>query len=529
MQEFVVMDNKLYNKELEYIFNRFPSFQKVGGSAYKPGLATMELLSEVLEMPHEKFRAIHIAGTNGKGSTSHMIASALSMLVKPDGKPLKVGLYTSPHLLDFRERMKLSVVDESAREDNGEKTVGIKFVMPEKEFVYDFLTGYKDDFIETGASFFEITTAMAFYWFAKKGVDIAVVECGLGGRLDATNIITPMLSVITNIGLDHCEYLGSTVEEVAGEKAGIIKPGVPVVVGERSGVAHVFESKAAECGSRIVFAEDIEGKREDVEGVDSGSACGVVTDLLQGVDAEDLDLQGACQEKNIKTVKSVLGMLLEEGMLSETGIYVASDYCRMLEKVRYGVCNAARITGLHGRWETLCQKPFVVCDTGHNAHGFAILGEQIKRAAAGVSKYTGKPFSRLVMIFGVVADKDLNSIAGFLPGCKLNSVVNDLLENAPVGNSMNVQYYFVNAAGTRALPADKLQQKMKELGFDGEVIDKGGVDAVDGETKGVECGRKGDIKETLAVYMNELAQEDDFVFIGGSTFVVAEALEFFAD
>ncbi len=512
------MDNKLYDKELDYIFNRFPSFQKVGGSAYKPGLATMELLSKLLDMPHEKFRTIHIAGTNGKGSTSHMIASALSMLEKPDGKPLKVGLYTSPHLLDFRERMKVSVVDESVCEGDKEGTVGIKFVMPEKEFVYDFLTSNKDDFIETGASFFEITTAMAFYWFAKECVDIAVVECGLGGRLDATNIITPLLSVITNIGLDHCEYLGGTVEEVAGEKAGIIKPGVPVVIGERSGVAQVFESKAAECASRIVFAED----RETVETV-NGDCAAAVADCLKGIGVGDLDLKGACQEKNINTVKAVLAELFKDnnvlggysGLSSAESLDTSAD---CMEKIRYGMCNAAGITGLHGRWETLCQRPFVVCDTGHNAHGFAILGEQIKRTAAGVSKYTGKPYGRLVMIFGVVADKDLNSIAGYLPGN----------ENS-VGISIDVQYYFVNAAGTRALPADELKKRMKMLGFSGDVIATGKGD-LDGGKSGVSEGvRGGDIKETLHIYMNGLSREDDFVFIGGSTFVVAEALEFFAD
>ncbi len=679
------MDNELYNKELEYIFNRFPSFQKVGGSAYKPGLETMGLLSSILGMPHEKFHAIHIAGTNGKGSTSHMIASALSMLEKPDGTPLKVGLYTSPHLLDFRERMKVSEVVDVAYDNSCDKcdivssngkSVGIKFVMPSKEFVYDFLTGYKDDFIETGASFFEITTAMAFYWFAKEGVDIAVVECGLGGRLDATNIITPMLSVITNIGLDHCEYLGNTLEEVAGEKAGIIKPGVPVVIGERSGVAHVFEARAAECGSRILFAEDtackcdgtgimngnricdgdeiVNGNRicEDIEIMNCNRICDGLPDLFSELDVGDLDLQGDCQQKNIRGVKSVLAELFGKNILSEVCgwsdcVNGASNSLESLEKIRHGICNAAWITGLHGRWETLCEKPFVVCDTGHNAHGFAILGEQIKHASAAVSRFTGRPFGRLVMIFGVVADKDLNSIAEFLPGRKLNSydliekdsvekdsmekdsmekdsvekdsmekdsvekdsvekdsvekdsmekdsvekdsvekdsmekdsvekdsmekdsVEKDSMEkdsmekdstgSGSVWNGINVVYYFVNAAGTRALSADKLRLKMKELGFEGEVIATGGENRVGteagvvcmegeagvadmdrdagvvdtdreavAEDVNVEAGRRGDIKETLEIYMNRLAKEDDFVFIGGSTFVVAEALEFFA-
>ncbi len=493
------MNNDLYNKEIEYIFNRFPSFQKVGGSAYKPGLETMELLDEVLYKPHTKFQSIHIAGTNGKGSTSHMIASALSMLCKPNGEPLKVGLYTSPHLLDFRERMKVSVVDKSVGEGVEDEAVGIRFEMPSKEFVYDFLITNKDDFIETGASFFEITTAMAFYWFEQQGVDIAVVECGLGGRLDATNIIAPQLSVITNIGLDHCEYLGNTVEAVAAEKAGIIKSGVPVVIGERSGVGEVFECKAAECGSQILFAEDLEPYRREISIENPG--CNTIPAI--DVTVEELDLTGACQVKNLRTVKSALATLFAGNEMLRSCLGYGAGNCadavaNSCKRVKYGICNAASITGLHGRWETLSQKPFIVCDTGHNAHGFAVLGEQIKKTATGVSKYTGRPFGRLVMFFGVVADKDLDSIAGFLPG----NVNDNTAQNS-------VQYYFVNAAGTRALPAVELKEKMKHSGFEGEVLAEGNISAA------------------LDKYMKGLQQETDFVFIGGSTFVVAEALEYF--
>ena len=221
----LAMESELYNKEIEFIFNRFPSFQREGGSAYKPGLENMRKIIAHLGNPHESFKSVHIAGTNGKGSTSHMIAAALSALPKEGSyvEKLKVGLYTSPHLADFRERMKVSSPEGH-------------FAMPSREFVYSFLTENKGLFLELDASFFEITTAMAFYWFAAEKVDVAVVECGLGGRLDATNILTPMLSVITNIGLDHCEYLGNTLEEIAGEKCGIIKKYVPVVVGEKSAV-----------------------------------------------------------------------------------------------------------------------------------------------------------------------------------------------------------------------------------------------------------------------------------------------------
>lgn len=468
-----MMDIQLYNREIESIFNRFPSFQKIGAGAYKPGLETMLALCSALGNPHEKFRSVHVAGTNGKGSTSHMVASALSCLKKQDGTPLKVGLYTSPHLLDFRERMKVS----------GKMEDGSRFGMPSREYVYSFLVRNRQLFEETNASFFEITTVLAFCWFAEEDVDVAVVECGLGGRLDATNIIVPLLGIITNIGLDHCEFLGNTPELVAAEKAGIMKKGVPVVVGERSGVAEVFEKRAAEEDTTIVFAEDY------------------VAGALSGIVAGKLDLQGKCQEKNIRTVVAALETLCGGEQAAQLELSAKVDYAALED----GVVAAARITGLHGRWETLCEQPFVVCDTGHNAHGFAVLGRQIKDTASGISKFTGKPFGRLVMIFGVVADKDLNSVAKYLPadggqaaGCHLENI-----------SDIPVEYYFVNAEGTRALPAEKLQEKMKNLGFAGNVVENGGI------------------SETLSLYMSGLAHEDDFVFIGGSTFVVAEALEFF--
>lgn len=481
------MDIELYNREIDFIFNRFPSFQKVGGSAYKPGLDTMEKLSSLLGMPHRKFLSVHVAGTNGKGSTSHMIASALSMLVKSSGERLKVGLYTSPHLIDFRERMKVSEGEQSALSG------AVSFRMPSRDFVYSFLVRYKDDFLKTGASFFEITTAMAFSWFATEDVDIAVIECGLGGRLDATNILTPELGVITNIGLDHCEYLGNTLADVAKEKAGIIKPFTPVVIGERSGVADVFALKAKECSAPIVFAEDF--KPVSVKWPNSAVP----------------DLKGDCQVKNIRTVVAAIETLL----YGKRKINCSGDIFEKLnlkrenvqEKLLFGICNAAGITGLHGRWEILGKVPFIVCDTGHNAHGFAVLGEQIKRKASGVSEYTGREFERLIMFFGAVADKDLNSISSYLPETD-TSYTSSYTQDAYRG--IQTVYYFVNAKGTRALPAVKLQEKMKSLGFKGEVL----VDS-------------GDIKESLEYYMKNIKNDTDFVFIGGSTFVVAEALEYF--
>ncbi len=431
-----------YQQEIDFIFNRFPSYQTVGKVAYKPGIETMEALDELLGHPHRSYRTIHVAGTNGKGSTSHMLAAALQ-------KNYKVGLYTSPHLVYFRERVKV----------NGQ--------MVSREFVYGFLQTYREKFVELGASFFEITTALAFAYFAQQKVDIAVIECGLGGRLDSTNIIMPELAIITNIGLDHCEHLGFSLPEVAGEKAGIIKSGVPVVIGEKGcpEVESVFREKAAAVGAPIFFAQE---KVEEKDGL-SGRLYG---NLLEA----DMDLKGACQEKNLKGVCVALELLENE---------FGKDVCAE------NICAAAKITGLSGRWETLCDAPLVICDTGHNSHGFKVLGPQIARTAA--LQQEKFPGSRFRMVFGVVADKDLESIVEYLP--------------------RNAYYHYVNARGTRALPAQELAAKMEGFGFEGEVA-------------------AGSIGECLAGLVPDngasgVALNEDFIFIGGSTFVVAEALEYF--
>lgn len=436
------MTQQEYQQEIDFIFNRFPSYQTVGKVAYKPGIETMEALDELLGHPHRSYRTIHVAGTNGKGSTSHMLAAALQ-------KNYKVGLYTSPHLVDFRERVKV----------NGE--------MVSQEFVYKFLKEYKDKFVELGASFFEITTALAFAYFAQQKVDIAVIECGLGGRLDSTNIIMPELAIITNIGLDHCEHLGFSLPEVAGEKAGIIKSGVPVVIGEKGcpEVESVFREKAAQVGAPIFLAQEKVEEKESLSGR-------LYEELLD----MDLDLKGACQEKNLKGVSVALELL-------------GKDFA--VEGCMENICAAAKITGLRGRWETLCDAPLVICDTGHNSHGFKVLGPQIARTASvQQEKY---PESRFRMVFGVVADKDLESIVEYLP--------------------RNAYYHYVNARGTRALPAQELAAKMKGFGFEGEVA-------------------AGSIGECLAGLVPDngaggSALKEDFIFIGGSTFVVAEALEYF--
>ncbi len=441
-RKFYLMTQQEYQQEIDFIFNRFPSYQKVGKVAYKPGIETMLALDGLLGYPHRSYRTIHVAGTNGKGSTSHFLAAALQ-------KNYKVGLYTSPHLVDFRERVKV----------NGE--------MVSQEFVYNFLKEYKEKFVEMGASFFEITTALAFAYFAQQKVDIAVIECGLGGRLDSTNIIDPVLSVITNIGLDHCEHLGFSLPEVAAEKAGIIKPGVPVVIGEKgcAEVEDVFRKKAAHVGAPIFFAQE---KVEEKDGLS-----GILYDELLCM---DLDLKGACQEKNLKGVSVALELLGKD---------------LVVEGCSENICRAARITGLRGRWETLCSSPLVICDTGHNSHGFKVLGEQIVCTAA--LQQVKFPGSRFRMVFGVVADKDLDSIVEYLP--------------------RNAYYHYVNARGTRALPAQELEVRMKGFGFEGEVA-------------------SGSIGECLAELVpgngvTGIATNEDFIFIGGSTFVVAEALEYF--
>lgn len=581
------MTEQEYKQEIEYIYTRFPSFQRVGKVAYKPGIQTMQFLSSVMGDPHKSFFTIHIAGTNGKGSTSHMLASALMQLspqelysalarnIKninqeyPDNlklhhyfssaggheqsgcnelegkvnsgpygrKYLKVGLYTSPHLWDFRERVKVS---------DGENPDAIQMI--EKEYVYNFLKTYRPIFEEHNASFFEITTALAFKYFKDQDVDIAIIECGLGGRLDSTNIIKPLLSIITNIGLDHCEYLGYEYTQIASEKAGIIKEGIPVIVGElgtrfsslvrlhsdnkqinnniltqhkqslfcfvkndTTSIKKVFVEKALRMHAPIIFAE-----HPDQFSLFRSAP------LASGFDMSGMDLGGDCQKKNIKAVIIALSRLLNT---TDPPIWadLSSDSAEMecehgtggfeeiVSRLKKGISNAARITGLHGRWEHLYILPDgklgtglvdypqvveVVCDTGHNAHGFSISVPQIMRQIAsgpgrvGDLQVVRQKHRRLIMIFGVVADKDLDSIIPILP-------------------KKEAYYYFVNASGSRALPAQKLSEKMFANGFKGEVVIP---DIPEGSS----------VMKGLHKYLGNDAQPGDFVFIGGSSYVVAE-------
>ena len=389
------MNHKSYEEKIAWLFNQFPSYQKVGKMAYKPGIETMEAFDAALGHPHRRFRSIHIAGTNGKGSTSHMLAAGLAAC------GLKVGLYTSPHLVDFRERMKI--------------VEGASFRMIPHEVVEAFIDRWQSFFEENKPSFFEITTGMAFDFFAAEAVDIAVIETGLGGRLDSTNVITPILSIITNIGLEHCEHLGYTLEAIAGEKAGIMKPGVPAVVGEfLPETRPVFEAKAAACNCPLTFAME-------------------ATPCLE-LKVADLDLPGDYQQRNLCTLSAATGIL--QPMLGLD-----------LDAFREGVCHAAKRTGLHGRWETLREadpaagRAKIICDTGHNAHGLRWVAEQIDRISC--------DYDNVFFILGLAREKDIDAIAPLLP--------------------RNVNYIWTQASSPRALPAYALANEMADRGLPGRV------------------------------------------------------------
>lgn len=417
--------------EVEALFKRFPSVQNVPfGDAYKPGLDRMMAFDELLGHPSGAFKTIHIAGTNGKGSVANMLAANLA------ASGYKTGLYTSPHILDFRERMRIK---------DGSSTVSM---VPE-DYVLDFIQRYRPDFERLSLSFFEITTGMAFKWFADCGVDWAVVEVGLGGRLDSTNIITPELSVITSIGLDHCALLGNTLAEIAAEKAGIIKPGVPVVVGHRDPETDpVFVARAADSGSRLVFA-----------------ASGPLPALQQKLLTE-MDLQGRCQAENLGTVAAAL---------SELGIPLHPDV----------IAHTAVLMDFHGRWEKLSDEPLVICDIGHNPpalkENFAQLREMLRAG-----------YSDLIIVYAVMADKDLGSILPLMPP--------------------EASYIFTTPKTARALPAEEIAVKFER--FFATARPKFSVVP--------------DVAEAVQEALAQMAAcPKPIIYIGGSTFAVAEALPVF--
>lgn len=424
-----------YQETINYLFSQLPMFQRIGKAAYKADLGNTLKLDEYLNHPHKQFKSIHVAGTNGKGSTSHMLASILQCA------GYKVGLYTSPHLKDFRERIRI----------NGA-------MIPENEVV-DFVAKHKALFEQLKPSFFEMTVALAFDYFAREKVDIAVVEVGLGGRLDSTNIITPLLSVITNIGLDHTDLLGDTLPKIAVEKAGIIKNGVPAVVSQfQPEVSQVFVEKAKDTKSELLFAE----QQYRVGKIDYTDTFQSITVTHQGIlSTWNLDLMGVYQKYNLA------GVLASVDILNKVGLSISND------NVATGLKAVQKSTGLMGRWQKLQESPKVFCDTGHNVDGITQVLEQIHRI----------PHQQLHMVIGMVGDKNIDGMLALLPP--------------------NAIYYFTKASIPRALDHIELQQRASRFGLKGNAYST--------------------INEALTNAKSN-AYSDDLIFVGGSTFVVAEVV-----
>ena len=432
-----------YKDTLEYLFAQLPMFHRIGAAAYKANLDNTHAICKFLNHPENKFRSVHIAGTNGKGSTSHMLAAILQ------SAGYKTGLYTSPHLIDFRERIRI----------NGE-------MIPEK-IVISFVEKYREQFEKIKPSFFEWTVGLTFDYFANEKVEIAVIETGLGGRLDSTNVIVPEVSVITNIGWDHASLLGDSLIKIAIEKAGIIKQNVPVVIGElQPETAQVFTDRAFKMNAPIVFAEIL----LQSQGKDSGDSNQQCFDIFSGKHLlfENLlfDLPGLYQRKNIITVIETVLKLREAG-------YSIED-----KHIREGLSAVRHLTGLMGRWQILSNAPLTICDVGHNEDGIREVLNQL----------TLTPHDDLHFVFGVVNDKDISSILSLLP--------------------VNIKYYFCKANLPRALDAIELKNRAAGFGLNGLAYNS--------------------VAEAFhAAKAN--AQEKDLIFIGGSTFVVAEVLQVIAE
>ena len=400
-----------YQEVLDWMFAQLPMYQRQGQTAFKKDLTNIVALCEELGNPQKKFKTIHVGGTNGKGSTSHMLASILQEA------GYKVGLYTSPHLKNFTERIRI----------NGEEI--------SRDAVIDFIVNNKAFLEKQGLSFFEMTVGMAFEEFANQKVDIAVVEVGLGGRLDSTNIITPEVSVITNIGLDHTQFLGETLPEIAFEKAGIIKQNIPVVIGERQKeTENVFIAKAEVCNASIVFASD--------------NPKSYTTDLL-----------GDYQKHNVTTAVVAIQQL--------------KDYKVSEENIKNGLLNVVKNTNLKGRWQVLQNNPKVICDTAHNKEGLFYTLEQLKK----------ENYKQLHIVLGVVSDKNLSEILPMFP--------------------KNAMYYFCKPNIPRGLLADELEAQANGFNLVGEVF--------------------GSVSQAFEKAKTN-ASEEDVIYVGGSTFVVAEIL-----
>jgi len=402
-----------YQETTNWMFNQLPMYQHQGASAYKKDLSNVILLANHLDNPQKKLQCIHVAGTNGKGSTSHMMASILQEA------GYKVGLYTSPHLKDFRERIKINGAEIS------------------ESFVVEFIAEHQSFFEANDMSFFEMTVGLAFDYFVKENVDIAIIEVGLGGRLDATNIITPLISVITNIGIDHVQFLGNTLESIATEKAGIIKPEIPVVIGEYTPKTKaVFLAKAKENNAEIYFASELISE------------------------TPPSDLIGDYQIHNKKTVVQTFKILNEQ-----TNFEVSA------ENIKSGLLNVVKNTGLLGRWQQLGENPKVICDTAHNKHGLEVVLNQIQKES----------FKKLHVVLGVVNDKELTEVLPLFP--------------------KDATYYFCKPNIPRGLDASSLQEQASAFSLIGNTYNS--------------------VAEAYKEAKNN-ASKNDFIYIGGSTFVVAE-------
>ena len=401
---------------IDFLYAQAPMFQQVGKAGYKTGLENTEFLDKYFGFPHRKYRTIHVGGTNGKGSVSHLLAAILQ------SAGYKVGLYTSPHLKDFRERICI----------NGK--------MISKRKTAHFITKNQQLIEKISPSFFEITTALAFKYFAEQNVDFAIVEVGLGGRLDCTNIISPILSIITNISLDHTDILGDSLEKIAAEKAGIIKPKTSIIIGEtHSKTQNIFIERAKENSSEIIFADK----------------------KFENVKLPNCELKGICQQKNIKTV------LVAVEKLREIGIKISA------KSLKNGLENVVELTNLQGRWQVLSKKPTIICDTGHNESGISQIVEQLN----------AQKFNKLHIVFGMVNDKEINSVLALLP--------------------KSAVYYFTKAQIPRALDENFLQQQAASFGLFGNTYFS--------------------VKQAFTA-AKKAASKDDFIFVGGSTFIVSEVL-----
>ncbi len=430
-----------YQQTLDFLYSQLPMFHRIGAAAYKANLDNTWALANHLGNPEKKFRSIHIAGTNGKGSVAHMLASVFQEA------GYKTGLCTSPHLKDFRERFRINGV-----------------MMPES-YVTAFVEKHMDFFETIKPSFFEMTIAMTFAWFAEQKVDIAIIETGLGGRLDSTNIITPELSIITNVGLDHMNLLGNSIEEISREKAGIIKPGVPVVAGKsRVEALQVLLDKATETRSEIFRAEQnckVELKSYTFDAEEKMIEGSIIRET--GILEFQSPLIGTYQLENICTVVQSVEVINRSGSfsISETAL-------------KKGLMNVIKNTGMGGRWQILSQKPLIICDTGHNADGISAVLENIRLT----------PHRHLHFVIGMMNDKDISGILSLLP-------------------VDNTTYYFCKPDVPRGLSAEELQKEAGKLGLQGKKFES--------------------VKEALSQAKMQ-ASDDDLVFIGGSTFVVAEVL-----